>query len=89
MVHYGRAEAVIAARRLVLEAAYRKHPERFVRQSPEPLRLPAAVWINPPAQTVQIRLLVQAPKTLRAYLTHKRFLECPRCFEWARIASNR
>lgn len=53
MVHYGRAEAVIAARRLVLEAAYRKHPERFVRQPPEPLRLPAAVWINPPAQTVQ------------------------------------
>ena len=52
MVHYGRAEAVIAARRLVLEEAYRKHPERFVRQPPEPLRLPAAVWINPPAQMV-------------------------------------
>ena len=52
IVHYGRAEAVIAARRLVLEEAYRKHPERFVRQPPEPLRLPAAVWINPPAQMV-------------------------------------
>ncbi len=25
IVHYGRAEAVIAARRVVLEAAYRKH----------------------------------------------------------------
>ena len=53
MVHYGRAEEVIAARRLVLEDAYRKHPERFVRQPPEPLRLPAAVWINPPPQTAQ------------------------------------
>lgn len=53
MVHYGRAEAVIAARRLVLEEAYRKHPERFVRQPPEPLRLPAAVWINPPAKVTQ------------------------------------
>ncbi len=53
MVHYGRAEAVLAARCLVLEEAYRKHPERFVRQPPEPLRLPAAVWINPPAQTAQ------------------------------------
>jgi putative transposase len=53
MVHYGRAEAVIAARRLVLEEAYRKHPERFVRQPPEPLRLPAAVWINPPVKMVQ------------------------------------
>jgi putative transposase len=52
MVHYGRAEAVIAARRLVLQEAYRKHPERFVRQPPEPLRLPAAVWINPPANGV-------------------------------------
>jgi putative transposase len=53
MVHYGRAEAVIAGRRRVLEEAYRKHPERFVRQPPEPLRLPAAVWINPPAQMAQ------------------------------------
>jgi putative transposase len=34
MLHYGRAEAVIAARRLVLEEAYRKHPERFVRPRP-------------------------------------------------------
>jgi len=53
MVHYGRAEEVIAARRLVLQEAYRKHPERFVRQPPEPLRLPAAVWINPPAKMLQ------------------------------------
>ena len=53
MVHYGRAEEVIAARRLVLQEAYRKHPERFVRQPPEPLRLPAAVWINPPAKLMQ------------------------------------
>jgi len=50
MVHYGRAEEVIAARRLVLEEAYRRHPERFERKQPEPLQLPAAVWINPPAR---------------------------------------
>ena len=48
VVHYGRAEEVIAARRLVLAEAFRQHPERFVRKRPEPLRLPAAVWINPP-----------------------------------------
>jgi putative transposase len=53
MVHYGRAQEVIAARRLVLEEAYRKHPERFVRQPPAPLQLPAAVWINPPAKPVE------------------------------------
>lgn len=48
MVHYGRAEGVIAARRLVLAEAFRSHPERFVNKQPEPLQLPAAVWINPP-----------------------------------------
>lgn len=52
-VHYGRAETVIATRRQVLEAAYRKHPERFVLKPPVPLPLPAAVWINPPAQKVE------------------------------------
>src|SRR5260370_36596780 len=48
IVHYGRAEEVITARRLVLQQAYRKHPESFVRKTPEPLPLPAAAWITPP-----------------------------------------
>lgn len=48
VVHYGRAAEVLAARQLVLEEAYRQHPERFVNKRPEPLTLPAAVWINPP-----------------------------------------
>src|ERR1700732_3961088 len=52
-VHYGRAQDAIAARRFVLEEAYRCHPERFVRKPLEPLPLPAAVWINPPADPVQ------------------------------------
>ena len=68
MVHYGRAEEVIAARRLVLQEAYRKHPERFVRQSPEPLRLPAAVWINPPAKLMQNSIdSPNAEKTSRVF----------------------
>ena len=45
-VHYGRADEVLAARRLVLEEVYRKHPERFVHKPPEPLQLPAAVWVK-------------------------------------------
>jgi putative transposase len=53
MVHYGRAEEVIAARRLVLEEAFRSHPERFVNKQPQPLHLPAAVWINPPANRAE------------------------------------
>ncbi len=54
-VHYGRAQEVIAARRLVLENAFRLHPERFVNKQPEPLQLPAAVWINPPANPGEIQ----------------------------------
>ena len=48
MVHYGRAEQVIAARAVVLAGAYAAHPERFVHQQPVPQTLSSAVWINPP-----------------------------------------
>jgi putative transposase len=47
-VHYGRAQAVIQQRQQVLQAAYQKNPERFVKGLPKPLQLPEAVWINPP-----------------------------------------
>jgi len=47
-VHYGRAEAVLAARQAVLQRAYEAHPERFVRGIPTVPRPPVAVWINPP-----------------------------------------
>jgi putative transposase len=33
----------------VLNAAYARHPERFVNQTPVPPELPTAVWINKPA----------------------------------------
>lgn len=48
-VHYGRAPEKLAARGVVLDAAYAAHPERFVRGAPRPAQLPEAVWINPPA----------------------------------------
>lgn len=47
-VHYGKAEAQTAGRQAVLEAAYEKHPERFVRGKPQAPRLPEAIWINAP-----------------------------------------
>jgi putative transposase len=47
-VHYGRAQAVIQQRQQVLQAAYQKNPERFVKGPPKPPELPKAVWINPP-----------------------------------------
>ena len=48
VVHYGLAEEVIKSRKVVLEEAYRRHPERFVRGVPLPPVLPEEVWINPP-----------------------------------------
>ena len=35
-------------RQLVLQLAYEKTPERFVKGLPLPAQLPEAVWINPP-----------------------------------------
>jgi len=45
---FGRAAAVRERRADVLDAAYQRHPERFVRKPPTPPALPTAVWINPP-----------------------------------------
>ena len=50
MVHSGRAPLVLAQRASVLDAAYARHPERFVRRPPKPLALPESVWINPPLE---------------------------------------
>ena len=47
-VHYGQATQLIWKRQIVLDAAYQRHPERFVRKAPQHPSLPDAVWINPP-----------------------------------------
>jgi len=39
-VHHGRAPAIQHARVRVLTTAYTKHPERFVRQRPQPPTFP-------------------------------------------------
>ncbi len=48
VVHHGLTDKVVEHRRIVLDAAYRAHPERFVRGAPMPAEPPAAVYINPP-----------------------------------------
>lgn len=48
-VHYGLADARVAARAETLAAAHAAHPERFPRGVPQPPARPTAVWINPPA----------------------------------------
>jgi putative transposase len=47
-VHHGRASERHAARAHVLDAAYERYPERFVRRAPIPPALPTAAWINKP-----------------------------------------
>jgi putative transposase len=47
-VPYERAPEMHAARARVLDAAYERHPERFVRRPPVPPELPTAAWINKP-----------------------------------------
>jgi putative transposase len=47
-VHFGRAGDRHASRTIVLEAAHRAHPERFVAGTPIPPALPTAAWINKP-----------------------------------------
>jgi putative transposase len=47
-VHFRRTEDVLQKRQAVLQAAYEKTPERFVKGVPHPIQLPKAVWINPP-----------------------------------------
>ncbi len=50
VVHYGQAGQIIAVRQETLLAAYRAHPERFVKRPPQPPAVPSQVWINPPAE---------------------------------------
>lgn len=55
-VHYGRAGELTIQRQAVLQTAYEKYPERFVKGMPTPPKLPPAVWINPPLETGGERL---------------------------------
>jgi putative transposase len=48
-VHFGRAAPVLVKRWLTLATAYTAHPERFVHGQPKPKSVPAAAWINRPA----------------------------------------
>jgi putative transposase len=51
MVHYNQTALILEQRQAVLDAAYRVHPERFVRQAPKPAAVPTEVWINKPLNT--------------------------------------
>jgi putative transposase len=47
-VHHGRVEAIAQVRQRALLAAFKIHPERFVRGVPQQPAVPEAAWINKP-----------------------------------------
>jgi putative transposase len=53
-VHFGQATELHTARVGVLEAAFARNPERFVRKVPAPPELPTAAWINKPGDTKEV-----------------------------------
>jgi putative transposase len=53
-VHYRRATQVHAERQRVLDGAYNRTPERFVRRAPTPPPAPIAAWINKPTTTEEV-----------------------------------
>ncbi len=53
-MHHGTAPELHQLRARVLDAAYERHPERFVRKPPAPPELPTAAWINKPADTKEV-----------------------------------
>jgi putative transposase len=57
-VHFGRAQAVLDQRQHVLQIAFQKNPERFVKGVSVPIQLPSAVWINPPKTVLPVEELV-------------------------------
>jgi putative transposase len=51
MVHYDQAPLIRQQRQNILDAAYRAHPERFVRKPPQAPQLQQEVWINKPPKS--------------------------------------
>jgi putative transposase len=51
-IHYGLAAKRREQRAGVLQVAYEKNPQRFVRGLPSPALLPTAAWINKPRENL-------------------------------------
>ena len=47
-MHFGHAQSILQQRQEVLNDAFARHPERFVRGQPHPPVVPTEAWINQP-----------------------------------------
>ena len=63
--------AAIERRRQTLNAAFIAHPERFVRPPPQPLLVPAEVWINKPQPPANIPQLICDARCLKSVDMHR------------------
>ena len=50
-MHFGQAQSIFQQRQEVLNDAFAKHPERFVRGQPHPPVVPTEAWINKPTSS--------------------------------------
>jgi integrase len=57
-VHQGQVGIVEQVRKEALAAAFKIHPERFVRGIPRPPVVPEAAWINKPTNVRVIQVLL-------------------------------
>ena len=57
-VHAGQTSVMLARRQIVLDAAYARHPLRFIRHPPVAPVSPTTVWINPPKPILEVPLVV-------------------------------
>lgn len=55
-VHYARVEHIRQSRQAALDAAYQRHPNRFIRKRPQAALPPQAVWINPPRDAQKVAM---------------------------------
>jgi hypothetical protein len=59
VVRYGLARDVVESWKKVFQVDFDAHPERSVRGVPLPPALPGAAWINPAAEVLGDRRLLQ------------------------------
>jgi putative transposase len=83
-VHSGQTLAVLARRQATLDAAFARHPLRFIRHPPLAPAPPAKVWINPPKPAQSLPVTELAINFLNPDSTRPAHLgivaDCGTCF---------
>lgn len=76
-VHYGLAQKRREQRAGVLQEAYEKNPQRFVRGLPQPALLPTAAWINKPKEISRTESTEIMNSSMTAIEQKNGFHNCP------------